>query len=187
MSFRVQAEYLIRHHIHSETFELYFQTTVLTAACTRTQIIKIFTHGHSSQCVIPLPFTSSVLNIYFTDGHLTLYCSAISFNLHIPPQVRDGNHFIPQDSFSTSDLTYFTTQNNQQDKNLTFRGPCIVSIFLLIYFRDATLCSLFISGKLLYMFWVVSLPIIRSTYNCIYSIWYLLTVMDKNKLLVICI
>ena len=32
---------------------------------------------------------------------------------------------------------------------------------------------LFISGKLLYMFRVVSLPIIRSTHNCIYSIWYL--------------
>jgi len=32
----------------------------------------------------------------------------------------------------------------------------------------------FISGKLLYMFRVVSSPIIRSTYNCIYSIWYLL-------------
>jgi hypothetical protein len=27
--------------------------------------------------------------------------------------------------------------------------------------------------KLLYMFWVVPPPIIRSTYNCIYSIWYL--------------
>jgi len=45
----------------------------------------------------------------------------------------------------------------------------------------------FISGKLLYMFRVVSSPIIRSTYKCIYSSWYLLTVRDKNKLLVICI
>jgi len=27
--------------------------------------------------------------------------------------------------------------------------------------------------------------IIRSKYNCIYSIWYLLTVRDKNKLLII--
>ena len=33
-----------------------------------------------------------------------------------------------------------------------------------------------ISGKLLYMFRVVSSPIIRNTHNCIYSIWYLLTV-----------
>ena len=32
------------------------------------------------------------------------------------------------------------------------------------------------SGKLLYMFRVVSSPIIRSTCNCIYSIWYLLTI-----------
>ena len=46
-----------------------------------------------------------------------------------------------------------------------------------IYFqRDATLHSLFISGKLLYMFQVVSSPIIRSTYNCIYSIWYFLNI-----------
>ena len=37
-------------------------------------------------------------------------------------------------------------------------------IFLLIYFQqDATLHSLFISGKLLYTFRVVSPPIIRST------------------------
>jgi len=53
-------------------------------------------------------------------------------------------------------------------------GPCIVSTFLLIYFQlDATLHSLFISVKLLYMVRVVSPPIIRSTDNCIYSIWYL--------------
>ena len=62
-------------------------------------------------------------------------------------------------------------------ENLTFRGPCIVSIFVLIYFqRDANLHSLFISEKLLYMFRVLSSPIIRSTYNCTYSIWYLLTI-----------
>ena len=49
------------------------------------------------------------------------------------------------------------------------------SIYLLIYFQqNAMLHSLFISGKLLYMFWVVSPLIIRSTHNCIYSIWYFL-------------
>ena len=54
-----------------------------------------------------------------------------------------------------------------------FEPPC-TCIFLLIYFKqDATLHSLFISGKLLYMFRVVSPPIISSTNNCIYSIWYL--------------
>jgi hypothetical protein len=39
-----------------------------------------------------------------------------------------------------------------------------------------TTCNItqFISGKVLYMFRVVSPPIIRSTHNCIYSIWYLL-------------
>jgi len=49
------------------------------------------------------------------------------------------------------------------------------STYVLIHFqRDATLHSLFISGKLLYMFRVVSSPIIRSTYNCICRIWYFL-------------
>ena len=49
-----------------------------------------------------------------------------------------------------------------------------VILSLLIYFQqDATLHTLFISGKLLYMFRVVSPPNIRSTHNCIYSIWYL--------------
>jgi hypothetical protein len=57
---------------------------------------------------------------------------------------------------------------------LMFRGPCIISLFLLIYFQqDGTLQNLFISGKLLYMFQVVSPLIIRSTHNCIYGIWYL--------------
>ena len=73
------------------------------------------------------------------------------------------------------------------------RRNCLIKskyycLFVLIYFqRDATLHSLFVSGKLLYMFQVVSSPIIRSTYNCIYNIWYLLTVRDNNKLLVICV
>jgi len=48
--------------------------------------------------------------------------------------------------------------------HLTFRGPCIVSIFLLICFQqDATLHRSFISGKLLYIFRVESTLIIRST------------------------
>jgi hypothetical protein len=39
--------------------------------------------------------------------------------------------------------------------------------------QDATLHSLFISGNCSYMFRVVLPAIIRSAYNCIYSIWYL--------------
>ena len=51
----------------------------------------------------------------------------------------------------------------------------VSSIFLLIYFlRDATLHSSFISGKLLYISRVASLPIIRSTHLHLH-IWYLLT------------
>jgi len=49
--------------------------------------------------------------------------------------------------------------------------------FVLIYFqRDATLHNLFISGKLLYVFRVVSSSNIKNAYNCIYSVWYLLTI-----------
>ena len=49
-----------------------------------------------------------------------------------------------------------------------------MSCILLIYIQQhATLYTLFISGKLLYVFRVVSPPIISSTHNCIYSIWYL--------------
>ena len=66
-------------------------------------------------------------------------------------------------------LYSYYNRGREKEKCLTFRGPCIVSIFLLIYFQQyTTLHNLFISGKLLYMFRVVSPPIIRSTHNCIY-------------------
>ena len=55
-----------------------------------------------------------------------------------------------------------------------FRKVLMFIPFDLIYFQqDATLHILFISGKLLYMFRVVSPPIIRSRCNCIDSVWYL--------------
>ena len=38
--------------------------------------------------------------------------------------------------------------------------------------QDATMCSLLYFCKLLYMFRVVTPPIVRSTYNCNYSIWH---------------
>ena len=59
--------------------------------------------------------------------------------------------------------------------HLPFNGPCILSIFILMYFqRDATLNNLLFSGKLLDIFRVLSPPIFRSIHNCVYSIWYLL-------------
>jgi len=42
--------------------------------------------------------------------------------------------------------------------------------------QDATIQVYFIC-KLLYMFRVISPPIVRSTNNCIYSIWYYSTVI----------
>ena len=53
--------------------------------------------------------------------------------------------------------------------DLRFMGPCIVSIFQ--YISNVT--QFIYIWKLLYMFRVVLPPIIRSAYNCIYSIWYL--------------
>jgi len=38
--------------------------------------------------------------------------------------------------------------------------------------QHATIYSLLYFCKLIYMFWVVTPPIIRSTYNCNYSIWH---------------
>jgi len=38
--------------------------------------------------------------------------------------------------------------------------------------QDATMYSLLCFCKLLYMLWVVTPPIIRSAYNCNYSIWH---------------
>ena len=73
-------------------------------------------------------------------------------------------------AFLPSILPKVTGFTNSVDGMLIYKNT-----FLLIYFqRDATLHSSFISAKLLYMFRVVSPPIIRSTHNSIYSIWYLL-------------
>jgi len=55
---------------------------------------------------------------------------------------------------------------------LTFMGSCIVNIFQYISDKMQLIQFIYI-WKLLYMFRVVSPPIIRSSYNCIYSIWYL--------------
>jgi hypothetical protein len=58
--------------------------------------------------------------------------------------------------------------------DLRFMDPCIVSIFQYISNRMQRNVTQFIHiWKLLYMFRVVLPPIIRSAYNCIYSIWYL--------------
>jgi len=51
-------------------------------------------------------------------------------------------------------------------------GPCIVSIFQYISNKMQRYTVYFI-WKLLYIFRVVLPPIVRSAYNCIYSIWYL--------------
>jgi len=43
------------------------------------------------------------------------------------------------------------------------------------------LYTVYLICKLLYMFRVVSPPIIRSTNNCIYSIWYWSTVVATGR------
>jgi hypothetical protein len=57
--------------------------------------------------------------------------------------------------------------------DLTFMSTCIVSIFQNIYPTRCNVTQFIYIRKLLYMFRVVLPPIIRSAYNCIYSIWYL--------------
>jgi hypothetical protein len=54
---------------------------------------------------------------------------------------------------------------------LTFMGPCIVQIFQYIS-NKMQRTTVYYIWKLHYMFRVVPPPIIRSAYNCIYSIWY---------------
>jgi hypothetical protein len=44
---------------------------------------------------------------------------------------------------------------------------------ILIYIQQMQRYTFYFIWKLLYMFRGVPPPIIRSTYNCIYSIWYL--------------
>jgi hypothetical protein len=47
-----------------------------------------------------------------------------------------------------------------------------LQVVSIIVQQDATIYSLLYFCKLLYVFWVVTPPIIRSTYNCNYSIWH---------------
>ena len=71
--------------------------------------------------------------------------------------------------------TRICNQNTENSFKFNVQGFVHRKYIPLINFqKDAKLHSLFISGKLLYMFRVVSPPIIRSTHNCIYSICYLL-------------
>jgi hypothetical protein len=60
-------------------------------------------------------------------------------------------------------------------RDLTFMGPCIVSIFQYsnIYPTRCNVIQFIYILKLLYMFRVVLRPINRSSYKCTYSIWYL--------------
>jgi hypothetical protein len=52
--------------------------------------------------------------------------------------------------------------------------------------QDATLHSLIIFGNCSYMFRVVLPPIIRSAYNCIYRIWYLMRQIPDAVYTVLC-
>jgi hypothetical protein len=62
--------------------------------------------------------------------------------------------------------------NARYTEILTFMGPCIVRIFQYISNKMQRYTIYFI-WKLLYMFRMVPLPIIRSANKCTYSIWYL--------------
>ena len=74
--------------------------------------------------------------------------------------------------FVLSHLAAYNMVNIFQCLSLTFMGPCILKIFQYVSNKMQRYTVYFI-WKLLYMFWVVSPPIIRSANNFIYSIWYL--------------
>jgi len=57
-------------------------------------------------------------------------------------------------------------------KGLMFMGPCIVSIFQYI-FNKMQRYTVYLYLETALHVWGVLPPIIRSAYNCIYSIWYL--------------
>ena len=88
---------------------------------------------------------------------------------HFPP-VAICQVFIIQEAQNTICAQVYivkTTDNNinSDAHDTTFlKSEVFLAVFILIYFQqDATLHGLFISGKLLYMFRVVSAPIIRNT------------------------
>jgi hypothetical protein len=56
---------------------------------------------------------------------------------------------------------------------LTFMGPCFVCPNIRVYPTRSNVTQFIYIWTLLYMFRVVLPHIIRSAYNCIYSIWYL--------------
>jgi hypothetical protein len=87
----------------------------------------------------------------------TLTCSCLSsFSDYINPLNADLNP-----------ICHFLVLSG----DLTFMGPCIVSIFQ--YISNKMHRYTVYVWKLLCMFRVVFSPIIRSAYNCIYSICYL--------------
>jgi hypothetical protein len=63
----------------------------------------------------------------------------------------------------------FTIHNKVQAKTL----PVTLSSGIPIYPTRCNVTQFIYIRKLLYMFQVLLPPIIRSTYNCIYSVWYL--------------
>jgi hypothetical protein len=66
-------------------------------------------------------------------------------------------------------LTKIVEKTKTHQFNLSFMGPCILRILS----NKMQRYTVYFIWKLLYMFRVVPPPIIRSAYNCIYSIWYL--------------
>jgi len=78
--------------------------------------------------------------------------------------------------FTTSDLQFVGGESaedfHREELSVTFVGPCIANIVQYIC-NKMQLYTVYYIWKLLCMFQVLLPPIIRSTYNCIYSIWYL--------------
>ena len=144
-----------------------------------------------SKIIVPLFFSRcNHKNVSVLWGVSLLGCSAMCWRL----TVSGASHWCvyvmclrPSFSLDNSRPTFICSQSNigyffketsfwRGGKNivsfLTFMGPCIVRIFQ--YISNKMQCyTVYFIWKQLYMFQVVPPPIIRSAYNCIYSIWYL--------------
>jgi len=107
------------------------------------------------------PYSQQSFNETHPTNQPALWSTVLSEKLTVPHLVKKYPVVYGTQRFKTA---FF----------LTFMCPCIVRIFQYTYISNKMQrYTVYYIWKLLYMFWVVPPPIIRSAYNCIYSMWYL--------------
>jgi hypothetical protein len=121
------------------------------------------THTHAEYAIlIAFPLQQCLTR---TRLNVTLYVHCLScFKVTLAPHIFSN----------PSEIVFNNSVINIQKllNNLTFIGPCSAIIFQYTSNKMQRYTVYFV-WKLLHMFRVVPPPIIRSAYNCMYSIWYL--------------